>query len=294
MHKYLRAVGFSECTLKREEELLLEKMEKEFTTCSSCESYDGEEQKELNIVMAPGIGVRIRGHYRDDGEFTREYYYPYLIGEEIGTTAPCQIQRHADQDSFSGMCEEYRLGISLIFYLQNALDYEDRCRNVFRSSRIKAVRLSALSTTGKILIPLKKTKEQIELARVSAANRSALMEAARQGDETAMESLTLEDINLYTNVSRRMANEDVYSILDSCFMPFGVECDQYSILGTILELRRETNRWTGEEIYVLKLECNDLYFDVAINEKDLLGEPAVGRRFKGDVWLQGTLEFEDA
>ena len=109
-----------------------------------------------------------------------------------------------------------------------------------------------------------------------------------------MESLTLEDINLYTNVSRRMANEDVYSILDSCFMPFGVECDQYSILGTILELRRETNRWTGEEIYVLKLECNDLYFDVAINEKDLLGEPAVGRRFKGDVWLQGTLEFEDA
>jgi hypothetical protein len=30
-------------------------------------------------------------------------------------------------------------------------------------------------------------------------------------------------------------------------------------------------------------------FDLTINEKDLLGEPEVGRRFKGNVWMQGTV-----
>ena len=32
--------------------------------------------------------------------------------------------------------------------------------------------------------------------------------------------------------------------------------------------------------------------DVCINEKDLLGEPAIGRRFRGNVWMQGNLCLE--
>jgi hypothetical protein len=28
-----------------------------------------------------------------------------------------------------------------------------------------------------------------------------------------------------------------------------------------------------------------------MNKKDLLGEPAVGRRFKGNIWLQGMIDF---
>ena len=33
--------------------------------------------------------------------------------------------------------------------------------------------------------------------------------------------------------------------------------------------------------------------DVCINEKDLLGEPKEGRRFKGVIWLQGRLNYPD-
>ena len=292
MHKFLRAVGFSECTRKKEEDALLKRMEEDFTTCKSSESYDGEESTELNMVMAPGLGVKIRGRYNEEGDFVREYYYPYLLAETVATTAPCQVQRHTDKEAYSGMCEEYRLGISLIFYLQNGMEYEEYLRNMFEPFKINGVKLAALSNAGRILIPLKKTQEQIEMSKVSTEKRSSLMEAARQGDASAVESLTLEDINLYTNVSKRMAKEDVYSILDSYFMPFGMESDQYSLLGTIVDLNEVYNRWTNEKIYIFKLECNDMYFDVAINAKDLLGEPAVGRRFKGDIWLQGALEFE--
>ncbi|MCI8513336.1 MAG: DUF3881 family protein [Lachnospiraceae bacterium] len=292
MHKFLRAVGFSRCTQKKEENYLLKQMENRYTVCNSCEKYDGEEMTELKISLAEGIGVILRGRYREDGEFEREYYFPYVTCDEVATTAPCQVQRHAEKDAFSGLCEEYRLGISLIFYIQNALEYEERCMDVLRSSDISGVCLSALSVSGKILIPLKKTKRQIELSQVSTKNRSALLEAARQGDESAMESLTLEDINTYTDITRRMMKEDVYSLLDSCFMPFGVECDQYSVVGTILDLKKVENLWSGEKIYIIKLECNDMVFHVAINEADLLGEPMVGRRFKGDIWLQGILQFD--
>ena len=107
-----------------------------------------------------------------------------------------------------------------------------------------------------------------------------------------MKTLTVEDIDLFSSVSRRVAREDIYSIVDTCFMPSGIECDQYSVIGNILSVDRRINRITGEEIFLLGLECNDLLFTAAINAADLLGEPVPGRRFKGQVWIQGNVCFE--
>jgi hypothetical protein len=39
----------------------------------------------------------------------------------------------------------------------------------------------------------------------------------------------------------------------------------------------------------MKIECNDIQFDVCINEKDLMGQPEIGRRFKGNIWMQGNI-----
>jgi hypothetical protein len=83
----------------------------------------------------------------------------------------------------------------------------------------------------------------------------------------------------------------VLSIVESSFMPCGVECDQYSVIGEILGIERQTNVFTGENMCLLRLSCNDIVFDLVINEADLVGEPALGRRFKGNVWLQGEVQF---
>ena len=53
------------------------------------------------------------------------------------------------------------------------------------------------------------------------------------------------------------------------------------------------NSLTKEWIYVLTLESHDLVFEVCINKDDLLGEPAVGRRFKGVVWMQGEVIYHN-
>ena len=129
------------------------------------------------------------------------------------------------------------------------------------------------------------------MARVATKDRNSLLEAAKNGDEDAMETLTIEDIDMYSQISRRVMKEDIYSIVDSCFMPCGIECDQYSVIGEITRIDVKQNRVTGEEVYDLTLDCNDMVFHVGVAKRDLVGEPRVGRRFKGQIWMQGAARF---
>ena len=50
---------------------------------------------------------------------------------------------------------------------------------------------------------------------------------------------------------------------------------------------------TLEEIYQMTINCNDLIFDMCINAKDIYGEPMIGRRFKGSIWMQGYINFPE-
>ncbi len=54
--------------------------------------------------------------------------------------------------------------------------------------------------------------------------RNQLIEAARRGDEDAIESLTLEDMDTYTTISRRIQKEDVFSLgnIILCLMEWNV------------------------------------------------------------------------
>ena len=65
----------------------------------------------------------------------------------------------------------------------------------------------------------------------------------------------------------------------------------YYVLGEIRAFRMVRNRLTEEELCIMQIDCNDLPFDLCINTKDLYGEPAVGRRFKGVIWMQGEINF---
>ena len=153
--------------------------------------------------------------------------------------------------------------------------------------------LSGLSVSGSIMIPLNKNEQQVQKVKKAEINRNQLIVAARRGDEDAIESLTLEDMDTYTTISRKILKEDIFSLVDTYFMPYGIECDQYSVLGEILDFKLISNTITKEEIYVMTINCNDLIFDVCINKNDLVGEPALKRRFKGVVWMQGHINFPD-
>ena len=100
-------------------------------------------------------------------------------------------------------------------------------------------------------------------------------------------------MDTYTMISKKIQKEDVFSIVDTYFMPYGVECDQYSVLGEILSSEKIQNNLSGEQVYRMTINCNDLIFDLCINEEDLMGEPEAGRRFKGTIWMQGYINFPE-
>lgn len=293
MHKFLRAVGFSNLKDRKELTKLITDTIQEARKRSYVTKDENMILAEFARDYADGIGLAVCGEFDEEDKFVYEYYYPYLVPTGISTEEDINVERHAAQYSYAGVCNEPRLGVTLIFYLQNMIPYVKYENEDHFPIRGTTLSLSSLSNKGQIMMPIAKTEEEKEVAKKKTNYRNKLINNARRGDETAIESLTLDDMDLYTTLSKKIRKQDVYSLVDTYFMPYGVECDQYSVLGEIVEARKVENILTKETVHIMKVNCNDLEFDVCINEKDLLGEPAVGRRFKGNIWMQGYINFPD-
>ncbi len=293
MHKFLRAVGFSQIKDRKELIKLITASIQNAEKRSYITTGDNVMLAEFAKDYADRIGVAVCGEFDDEDKFIYEYYYPYLIPTGVSTEEDINVERHAAQYSYAGVVNEPRIGVTLIYYLQNMVPYvklENENKFPIKGTSLS---LSSLSIKGQILMPIAKTDEEKAVARKKSNYRNNLINNARRGDETAIESLTLDDMDLYTSISKKIRRQDVYSLVDTYFMPYGVECDQYSVLGEITECTVVTNYVTKEKVHIMRINCNDLEFDVCINEADLLGEPAVGRRFKGNIWMQGVINFDD-
>ena len=107
----------------------------------------------------------------------------------------------------------------------------------------------------------------------------------------AIETLTLMIWTYISKVSRRLITEDVFSIVDTYFMPHGVECDVYSIMGEILAVRERENVLTKEVVYQMKLDVNELQFDICVPKSKVLGEPESAQIQRKKIWLQGYINF---
>lgn len=291
MHSYLRAVGFSEIKKRRQIEEIIQDVIETYDEKNIIEDYEDGVFAEFSKNYGCDCGITVCGQYDEKNEFHVEYYFPFFRGTGITTDENVVIERHAAQQSFAGACDDLRIGVTLIFYLQNVAEYMLENQKGIAPEGRKILTISGLAKEGMVLLPLQKDEEAARAERELAKNRSNLIAAARNGDEDAMESLTMEDMDTYSMISQRIVREDIFSIVDSYFMPYGIECDQYNVMGEILDFMVFKNILTGEEVYQLTLDSNDVQFDVCINKKDLLGEPQTGRRFKGIIWLQGQLHF---
>ncbi len=301
MHKYLRAIGFSSIKKRTEYEKLIrfcaQNATNRFYTTKTPVHADSEEEDMLAVFykdFADGLGLAVCGEYDEQNRFSYDYCFPYLRGEGITSYEDITVERHADKESYAGVCDDIKVGITLIFYIQNIIPYIKARNTGNLPVSGTSLTLSALSCSGSIMMPLKKDKQDIQKTKEAAISRNRLIEAAKRGDEAAIESLTLEDMDMYTSISKKIHQDDIYTIVDTYFMPYGVECDQYSIMGEILTCEMVENSVSKEKIYKMKLLCNDLTFNMCINESDLYGEPKPGRRFKGIIWLQGIINYPDS
>lgn len=289
MHSFLRSVGFSEITKDTEIYPYLQMTINAPDMRSSYEKTDGEIFVELKKEFGYRTGLAVCGSYLED-RFQVEYFYPYFRGSYESTQEEIEIERHADKNSYAAICDDMRIGITLIYYLQNISEFFKHTNGQLISKTGTSV-LSALSTEGKIILPLEQYDESRKKHIRRLQKRSNLISAAKNGDEEAIENLTVEDMDIYSMLSRRVTTEDLLTIVESSIMPYGVESDQYVVIGEILDMSHSKNMVTGENMVIMTVNSKDMIYDICINEKDLLGEPQIGRRFKGKIWMQGIMKF---
>lgn len=291
MHEFLKAIGFSDLHSRKELKEIVSAVENDFSIEQRITLEENVDYCERKKEFGDNIGITVCGEINEDGKFEREYYYPYFEGTGVTSYADVILEKRMEKEMYAGVCEEMKVGVSLIFHLQNMVEYrrEKRLGHIKKNSI--SVTLSALAESGTILFPIQKDELQEQRNQEDARNRMMLMSAAKSGDQQAIESLTLDDIDIYSQVSKRLITEDIFSIVDTYFMPYGVECDRYSIMGTILGIKEIHNSYTNEELYIFTLDVNELVFDVCVPKKSVMGEPEIRRRFKGNIWLQGRINF---
>ena len=296
MNAFLRAIGFSKYTTKKDTAMLKSSAAvfPEYMDYVHCD--DASKVYEFNHHYAKNVGIKFYGTDDMDGEYDIDCLIPYVEGNHPIIPTDLCIEKKYSGFSFIASCEDIRVGVAIIFHLQNPIDYVNFLfdnENSLSKKQAYTVSLSALSNNGTILLGVSQSPGDEQKKIQDNKRRAGLTAAARSGDENAIESLTIEDMDTYAKISKRIQNEDVFTIVESSFMPYGLESDLYTIVADIVEVKKTTNKETFENIYLLTLSYNGILIDTAINSIDLVGEPMVGRRFKGVIWLQGKVEFKD-
>ena len=130
MHKYLRAIGFSSIKKRTEYEKLIrfcaQNATNRFYTTKTPVHADSEEEDMLAVFykdFADGLGLAVCGEYDEQNRFSYDYCFPYLRGEGITSYEDITVERHADKESYAGVCDDIKVGITLIFYIQNIIPY---------------------------------------------------------------------------------------------------------------------------------------------------------------------------
>lgn len=291
MHKYSKAIGFggdiSGFMMRKVEE----EVRREFTSHERMILDEDTDYCEFRKILGERLELAMYGVMDLDENFEKEYSVPVFQGKGITTYADVIVEKKIDKEAYIGICEDARVDISLMFYLQNPMEYVRELQSGNLSKKKTSVTLAGLAYDGTVLFPVTKNEKDKKEQREQFRDRMMLVSAARKGDSEAIETLTLKDMDTYQKVSKRVVTEDIFSIIDTYFMPYGVECDLYSIMGEILDMDLVINEVTREKIMILTLDVNEMIFDVCIPKANILGEPAVGRRFRTNIWLQGKINF---
>lgn len=289
MHKFLRAAGFPDIKEAEVYRFIWQQVARAENVTARFKIDEETVLFEYRLSVNADMGLCAAVVYT--GEEFRElrYYYPYLKNGELSSDSACTLEGHTTGDTYSGILEEYETGLSLIFFVTNPISYRKR-PDTEGCPEFKGAALSAFANEGVVILPVQKPQEFITDG-TARDDRERLIEAAMGGNADAIETLTESDMDMYQQISERMEREDLYSVVEQSFMPCGVECDQYSVIGEILEVEESVNCLTEERLWLMKLTSNDVEFRLCLRQADLTGEPMKGRRIKCRLWMQGSVNM---
>ncbi|MBO4309809.1 MAG: DUF3881 family protein [Lachnospiraceae bacterium] len=291
MNRYFRAVGFlnnfsiqeyekivEDIMFRPEGSVIADNIQAKYFIMDKC------------LDCGEDFGICVRMIKDSRGNIHRDCVFPYFRSEEYFEHDDCSFEKKISGEEFLGVYEDFSLGENIFFYVQN-VDELYRRKNLKNTKC--SVAISGLSIAGNVILPIKKDENERESAKEFNRKRTNLLNKANDGDHNAFATVRYDDILTNVTVSEQVFIEsmDIYTVVDSSFIPCGAECDLYSVLGEIVDFQMKTNALSGEKVYILKVSVKGVVLTVCINEKDLFGEPQIGFRFKGTVWLQGRVNM---
>lgn len=293
MHSYYEAIGLSRIKSAKASGRLIRDTIMNFDVRNIFKNENDLVHGEFTKYYAPDLGVTVCGEFDDKGSFHPEYSFPVYRARTVSMKQLVDYEKHSYNDSVGGICEDPRIGTTIIFYLSNYAEYMIRKNQGTLRNEPVQVCFSALAKSGTVLLPIYKTAKEEEDGLRAREEYLRLVSNAREGDEEAIEALTADDMNNYNILAKRVQQEDILSIVDTYFQPYGIECEIYNICGNIISCEKEENVYTGENVWKMQIESCDVFFDLCINENSIEGEPMEGGRFRGVIWLQGAVDYQE-
>lgn len=321
MHQYLRAIGFSKIESYSGFKYALHEIVKNSDVVQGMELIPGTQLLQISKDFAVHTGEELASDEgytvgvsllaeqevdEDTGDMIAsprisvEHYFPYVMDYSIPPfRQEIFVQHHIQDEAYIGVLDlsDY----SVIFYLQNILNVRKKLtssKELYRESinkgavsveGLNAVRLSALSTSGMVLMPLYRSEYSKSVEKHRQVTNRKLHEQTVMGNTRAVEKLVESDMKLNAEIHNRLPYDDILTIVDQSLLPIGIDSEVYEIIGDIESVKVCKNKFTNEYYYILRVLCGELDLPIAIHEKDLQGMPEKGRRFKGTIWLQGYI-----
>lgn len=295
MNRYLEAIGFK--SIRNREQM--EKLSREaIINFDQRQVYANEQGALVGSFIkkfGPNMGIVVMGEFDSGKNFHPSSTTPFLHSDVISSTSYIEIEKKRAGEEYAGCLDDFHFGSAVVFHLINAGEYMDGLQKS-KSSLHKQdeiypgyVCLSALSISGRIILPVLKNEFEDEEIIQRTENHARLSEKARKGDEDALDELADYEYTVMEEVQQRIQQEDLLTIVDTSLFPSGMEADQYRVVGTILDCERVKNSKTEEMIWQMNLKVCGIHIRLAIHESSLLGYPKPGRRFRGNVWLAGEI-----
>lgn len=289
MNQFIRAVGFKEYNTRKKIRQLLSYVQKNAARIEEYPIHVEETLRVYEMDVADCVGITVVSMIDEDGFEEIESYFPYVKGLNFLFHDHLEFEPFHHKTGYACICDDNNIGIPLIFHVNNIVEYLNMKKQGMGED-INSIVLSGIAQEGIVILSVEKDEYQLRKEERENEIRNQRIDAAKAGDVEAMERLTLEDMDTYTMVNNRSKTEDIFTIVTSYFMPYSIECDQYSILGNIIAVNEIANKITGEQMYYISVECNSIQIEIVIAKNNIVGIPEPGRRFKGHIWLQGEID----
>ena len=106
MHAYMKAVGFSAISSRKEMQKLIEDVIRNSDRRKVVENEEHHLFVEISKEYGYDCGLTVCGELDEEDNFHLDYCFPFYNGSGVTSQEDLVVERHSDKESFAGACDD--------------------------------------------------------------------------------------------------------------------------------------------------------------------------------------------